>query len=294
MRALASAAVIIVLCATGQPAPAAQPAAAAAAMPAEATGEPALRAGVVPESPPFVVLDHATLSGFTIDLFRAIGARLKRPVVFTQAPMPDLLADLAAGRVDVLAGPIQASPTRSAEMLFTQGYIWSQYQFGTRHGLAITSPADLRGKRLAVQSGTEYADWAELNARKYGFAVEKLPTLGQVLTAVRRGAADACLSDSPGLEAAAHEQDALDASLALPETRVQDAAAVARTDVELRDEIEDALTCLKLDGTVARLSKTWLGEDPGPEDLQRMVVPGTGVPGLSGYDPKPRKTHCGP
>jgi polar amino acid transport system substrate-binding protein len=62
----------------------------------------------------------------------------------------------------------------------------------------------------------------------------------------------------------------------------------------LRDEIEDALTCLKLDGTVARLSKTWIGSEPDQEDLQRMVVPGTGVPGLSGYDPKPRKTHCGP
>jgi polar amino acid transport system substrate-binding protein len=214
--------------------------------------------------------------------------------VFVQALMPELLTDLNAGRVDVLAGPIQATPGRSSEMLFTQGYIWSQYQFGTRHGVAIASPADLRGKRLAVQSGTEYAEWAELNAPKYGFAVEKLATLGQVLAAVRSGAADACLSDSPGLEAAAHAQDALDASLALPETKVQDAAAVALTGVELRDEIEDALTCLKLDGTVARLSKTWIGSEPDQEDLQRMVVPGTGVPGLSGYDPKPRKTHCGP
>jgi polar amino acid transport system substrate-binding protein len=75
---------------------------------------------------------------------------------------------------------------------------------------------------------------------------------------------------------------------------VQDAASVARTDVELRDEIEDAMTCLKQDGTVARLSKRWLGEEPDQEDLQRMVVPGYGVPGLTGYDPKPRKTHCGP
>jgi polar amino acid transport system substrate-binding protein len=257
MRALASAAVLIALCVATWQAEAAQ----AADLPQPAAApEPPLRTGVVPESPPFVVQDNGTLSGFTIDLFRAIGARLKRPVLFVQAPMPQLLADLAANRVDVLAGPIQATPGRSAEMLFTQGYIWSQYQFGTRHGLAITAPADLRGKRLAVQSGTEYAEWAELNAPKYGFAVEKLATLGQVLAAVRSGAADACLSDSPGLQAAAHDQDSLAASLALPETKVQDAAAVATTNVELRDEIEDALTCLKLDGTVAHLSETWLGD----------------------------------
>jgi polar amino acid transport system substrate-binding protein len=255
--------------------------------------EPPLRAGVVPGSPPFVLGDGRDhLSGFTIDLFRAIAGRMKRPIVFTPATLPALMADLAANRVDVLAGPIQATPERSSEMLFTEGYAWSQYQFGTRQGLSITKPADLRGKRLAVQAATEYAEWAELNASKYGFAVEKLGTLAQVLSAVRSGAADACLSDSPGLMAAAHDQDSLQASLDLPETRVQDAAAVANTAVELRDEIEDALVCLKRDGTVARLSKTWLGEDPGEEDLQKMVTPGYGVPGLTGYDPKPKKTHC--
>ena len=100
-----------------------------------------------------------------------------------------------------------------------------QYQFGTRQGLTITKPADLRGKRLAVQLGTEYAEWAERNAPRYGFATEKLATLAQVLAAVRSGAADACLSDSPGLIAAAHGQDSLQASLDLPETRVQDSAA---------------------------------------------------------------------
>jgi polar amino acid transport system substrate-binding protein len=268
----------------------------AAACPGPARAdEPALRAGIVPGSPPFVVTGRdGQPAGFTVELFRAIAARLKRPVIFTQAPLPELRSDLGAGKLDVLAGPIQATPERSADLLFTEGYIWSEYQFGTRHGQGIASPAALRGKRLAVQVGTEYAEWAELNAPKYGFAVEKLPTLAQVLAAVRSGAADACLSDSPGLDAAAHDQDSLEASLALPETRVQDAAAVARTEVELRDEIEDALTCLKQDGTVARLSKAWFGEEPDQEDLQRMVVPGYGVPGLSGYDPKPRKTHCGP
>jgi polar amino acid transport system substrate-binding protein len=246
--------------------------------------------------PPAARADDATLraGGSAIDLFRAVATRLKRPVNFVAAPMPALIADLNTGKLDILAGPIQAIPERAADLLFTEGYIWSEYQFGTRHGQGIARPDDLRGKRLAVQTGTEYAEWAELNAPKYGFAVEKLPTLAQVLTAVRSGAADACLSDSPGLEAAAHDHDSLEASLALPETKVQDAAAVAITDVDLRNEVEDALTCLKQDGTVGRLSITWFGDEPGDEDLQKMVVPGYGVPGLTGYDPKPRKTHCGP
>ena len=64
-------------------------------------------------------------------------------------------------------------------------------------------------------------------------------------------------------------------------------------ETQVRDEIEEALRCLKQDGTVARLAKTWLGTTPGPEDLENLVIPGYGVPGLAGYDPKPHKPRCG-
>lgn len=261
---------------------------------ADAPDDAPLRAGLVPDSPPFVTSgENAAPAGLTVDLFRDIARRLRRPIQFSQAPMPALVSALHAGKLDVLAGPIGATPERSAQMLFTEGYVWSEYQFATRPGVSITSPDDLRGKRLAVQAGTEYADWAELNAHRHGFALETLPTLKQVLDAVRSGKADVCLADSAALIAASHAQDTLAPGLALAETKVQGAAAVANTDDELRDELDDMLACLKKDGTLARLSERWLGEKPGGEDLQVMVVPGNGVPGLTGYDPKPRKLRCG-
>jgi polar amino acid transport system substrate-binding protein len=260
---------------------------------AAGAAEPALRVGVVPDSPPFVLADRTGhLTGFSVALIQEIGARLKRDVVFTEAPLPALITSLGDGHIDVLAGPVQATPERAADLLFTEGYFWSEYQFGTAPGIKLASLGDLRGKRLAVQDGSEYAEWAARSGDRLGFVTVSEPSLAAVFDAVRGGRADASLTSSSALRAASAGRSKLTAALALPETRTHESLAVAESAVELRDSIEEALRCLKQSGDVARLSTTWLGSKPGPEDLENLVIPGYGVPGLAGYDPKQHKPHC--
>jgi len=255
--------------------------------------EPALRAGVVTDAPPFVITDsHGKLTGFVIELFRIIAERMQRRIDFTTASQPALLEGLAHGTYDILPGPINATPDAAAASLLTEGYLWSEFQFGSRTGEPVRSLEDLRGRRLAVRAGSPYAGWAERNAQRYGFTV--LPTANgmSAAKAVLTRTADASLSSSPVQAYAAWHEKGYAAGLSLPETRTHESAALRHADTELRDEVEDALRCLKLNGTVARLSKTWLGHEPDAEDLENLVVPGYGVPGLSGYDPKPRKARC--
>jgi polar amino acid transport system substrate-binding protein len=263
--------------------------------------EPPLRVGVTPGTPPFVVQGAGgQLSGFTVELMRVVAADMRRGITFTVAPRQALIDDLAADRIDMLGGPLMATPESAAGLLFTEGYLWTEYQFGSRAETPVTKLADLRGKRLAVVADSEYSGWAARNAGKLGFTVVSEPHAGDVFDAVRRGDADASLTGSPVLAGAlgphpggnGDRHPRLVAGLSLPETRSQDAAAMAQTSSELRDEFEDAMNCLKLNGTVARLSQKWLGRQPGPEDLENLVVPGHGVPGLAGYDPKPQKPHC--
>jgi polar amino acid transport system substrate-binding protein len=257
-------------------------------------GDPALRAGVVPADPPFVLHDaRGHLTGFSVALFRAIAVRMKRDVVFTEAALPALQSQLTQGQLDVLAGPIPATPERAAELLFVEGYVAAEYQFGARTGTNIAKLSDLSGKRLAVHADSEYAEWASRNAERLGFSIAPQSDLASVFDAVRSGRADVSLTGSADLRAALNERHApLVAGLSLPETRTHQSAAVATTNIELRDEIEDALRCLKQDGSVAKLAKAWFGTEPGPEDLENLTVPGYGVPDLEGYDPKIRKVRC--
>lgn len=263
------------------------------AQPAAQSAGVKLRAGVTEDAAPFVLRDsQGRLTGFTVELFRLIAARMGRPIDFAAAPMADLADGLRRNRFDVLPGPISANPDRAAEMLLTEGYMWSEFQFGARSSEPVGSLADLRGRRVAVRTPSAYAGWAERNAQRYGFSTVMVPSEVAAALAVVHHQADASLTGSPVQAYAATREANYNPGLSLPETRTHESAAVRRSDAELRDELEDALRCLKINGTVARLSREWFGHEPDGEDLENLVVPGYGVPGLAGYDPKPRKVRC--
>ena len=258
-----------------------------------AADEATLRAGVLADATPFVVHGaDGQITGFTIELFKLIAQRMNRRITFETAAEKDLYAGLARGQFDILPGPIAATPDRAAELLLTEGYIWSEFQFGARTGEPVLALGDLRGRRLAVRADSPYAEWSDRNAQRYGFTVVKASTGLEAAKAVLRREADASLGASPVQIYAASQDANFNAGLSLPETRTHESAAVRRADAELRDDMEDALQCLKMNGTVARLSRQWFGREPDAEDLENLVVPGYGVPGLAGYDPKPRKTRC--
>ena len=259
---------------------------------AEPDGPP-LRAGVLARAVPFVMQDdQGKFTGFTVELFRLIAARMGRPIVFATASQPALFAGLSSGTYDVLPGPIPATPDRASEMLLTEGYLWSEFRFGSRVDQPVRSLTDLHGRRVAVRADTPYDEWVEQNAGRYGFTIVHADSGVDAAELVVDRSADASLGPSPVQEYAASRNANFAVGLSLPETRTHESAAVRRSDAEMRDEMEDALRCLKLNGTVARLSKQWFGREPDAEDLENLVVPGYGVPGLAGYDAKPRKTHC--
>jgi ABC-type branched-subunit amino acid transport system substrate-binding protein len=67
----------------------------------------------------------------------------------------------------------------------------------------------------------------------------------------------------------------------------------ARNDnAPLRDKLENALECMKLDGTLSKLYVKWFGVDPEPGSSTVTVYPGYGVPGMTGYDPTPHQPQC--
>src|SRR5437879_9814801 len=65
-----------------------------------------------------------------------------------------------------------------------------------------------------------------------------------------------------------------------------------KDDAPLRNAVEEALECLKQEGTVARLHEKWFGFKPAAGAAAVTVYPGYGVPGLPGHDPKPHQPHC--
>lgn len=233
------------------------------------------------------------VQGFNIDLFREAARRMGRELTIDSASFSGLIPAMNAGRYDFLCAPTTATAERAANMLFTEGYLYTAFQFGIRRGSApLRGTDDLRGKAITVNKGSAYDAWAQANAARFGFTVQTYDTQTDAVQAVISGRAYANLGGNTVVRYAATRTPQFVPDLVLTDTRAHWSAPLPIGATAMRVELENALECMKRDGTIARLSQQWFGTAPAADDAERTVFPGTGVPGLAGYDATPREPRC--
>ncbi|PHK96263.1 polar amino acid ABC transporter substrate-binding protein [Pseudoroseomonas rhizosphaerae] len=234
------------------------------------------------------------VQGFNVDLFTEVARRMGRPITMDSASFSGLVPALNAGRYDFLAAPVTVTPERAENLLFTEGYLYTEFQFGIRKGTApIKSLEDIRGKAIAVNKGSAYDAWAQKNAAQLGFTVQTFDSQPDAVQAVVAGRVFATLGGNTTIRYAATRAPMLVPDFTIKETRAHWAAPFRKDNAELRNAVENVLECMKLDGTVARLSEKWFGTKPAADDAENTPFPGYGVPGLPGHDPTPHTPRCG-
>ena len=87
------------------------------------------------------------VQGFQIDLFQEVAKRMGRSITIDSASFSGLIPALNAGRYDFLCAPTTVTPERAANLLFTEGYLWTELQFGIRRG----SPRSARRRICAAR-----------------------------------------------------------------------------------------------------------------------------------------------
>jgi polar amino acid transport system substrate-binding protein len=263
------------------------------AAPADAQSGP-LKTGVDGTYAPHAFPDmQGGVQGFNVDLAREIGKKLKREVTIDATQFAGLLPGLAAGSYDFIIAPVTATKERAENMLFTEGYINTYYQFLVKRNAAdIADLAQLKGKVIAVNRGTVYDQWLRNLEEKIGWTIESFGTSADAAQAVLTGRADANVTGDTSAAWAAKQNPQLKASY-LYSTGLVYSVAIRKDNVAMRAQLENAIECMKQDGTLARIHEKWLGYPPRPGSAAATIFPGTGVPGIPGYDPAPRTPKCG-
>ena len=233
------------------------------------------------------------VEGFQIDLFTEVAKRMKRDITIDAVSFSTLIPGMQAGRYDFIAAPTTVTKERAENMLFTAGYLWTAFQFGIKKGSSpIKSWEDLKGKAVAVNKGTPYETLSKQMGEKYGFTVQAYDTQPDATQAVLSGRAYATLGGNTVIVYTASKNPQFVADLELAETRAHWAAPVPKDKPQLRAQLQDALDCMKKDGTIAKFYEKWFNKKPGPDDLAVVITPGYGVPGMPGYDPTPHELKC--
>jgi polar amino acid transport system substrate-binding protein len=233
------------------------------------------------------------VQGFNIDLAHAIGRVLKREVTIDATQFSGLLPGLAAGSYDFIIAPVTATKERADNMLFTEGYINTDYQLVIKRDAPdITDLAQLKDKTVAVNRGTVYDSWARGLEAKIGWKVESFGTSADAAQAVLTGRADAQINGDTSAAWSAKQNQQLKTSY-LYSTGSVYSVAIRKDNTQMRAQLDNAIECLKQDGTLAKIHEKWLGYAPRPGSAAATIFPGYGVPGLTGYDPTPHTPQCG-
>ena len=95
--------------------------------------------------------------GFNIDLAEEIGKRMKRKVTIDAVQFSGIVPALQAGTYDFVAAPTTVTKERADNMLFTEGYLNTDFQFLIKKGAPkVNKLEDLKGKIVSVNKGSAY------------------------------------------------------------------------------------------------------------------------------------------
>ena len=234
------------------------------------------------------------VEGFNIDLMMEVGRQLGRKVEIMAAEFSGLIPAMNAKSIDFVGAPTTVTPERAANLLFSEGYLNTYYQFLVPAGKPdLKTLADLKGKTISSNKGSAYDKWLADNAAQYGFKTEAYPTNSDAVQAVLSGRADATLGgNTVSAYAALRNPGKLLVTTLNVDQGLVWGAVFRKDDTAMRNAVDMALECLKKDGTIAKLSEKWFGVKPAPGSAAVTAFAGYGVPGLPGHDPAPHDLKC--
>lgn len=220
-----------------------------------------LRVGTEGTYRPFSFHENGTggLTGFDVDVARAVGKKLGVKVEFVQTQWDTIFAGLDSGRFDMIANQVSINPERSARYLFSTPYTVSPGVVVTRKGDDdISSFADLKG-RTTAQSLT--SNWYEM-AKSAGAKVQPVEGWAQAVTLLKQGRVDATVNDSLTFFdwRTTEKDDSLQIAATSSEVS-RNALTFRKGSDDLVKAVDDALASLRADGTLARISTSYFGDD---------------------------------
>ncbi len=199
--------------------------------------------------------------GFEVDLMKEVGKRLGMDVKFTNIPFQGLFAAVQSGQIDAAVSSITITKKRLESVSFAQPYYDSDQSLTVKADSGITSLAGMEGKTVGVDTGSTGDMWTTENQASAKIAtINKYEGLAPAMLDLEAGRIDGYISDIPALLYYVKDKPQFKVVERIKTT--EQYSVMFAKDSPLAAKVNDAITEMKKDGTLATIHETWFGTKP--------------------------------
>ncbi|MBT2770875.1 amino acid ABC transporter substrate-binding protein/permease [Halomonas sp. ISL-60] len=188
---------------------------------------------------------------------------------------------LESNQVDGVIAGMSITDERKQKFDFSESYYPSGVVMGiSANNDTVKSYEDLRGKKVAVKTGTEGYSFAESISSKYGFTIVPFDDSSQMYDDVKTGNSVACFEDQPVLAYGVNQNNGLKIVTEKEEGASYGFAVSKGKNQELLEMFNTGLTNIKANGEYKRITEKYLGENAPTANLGRWELVQKSLPAL--------------
>jgi polar amino acid transport system substrate-binding protein len=206
--------------------------------------------------------ENNKIVGFDIDYAKAAAKKMGTKIKFQPIDWKTKETELSSGRIDLIWNGYTITDERKKKVLFTKPYLKNTQVVVTLANSKLTKLNDLAGKTVGLQSLSSASDALDANPIK-----SKVKTVTEysdnvtALSDLKSGRLDAVVIDEVVVKYYMSKEKnsfkLLDESLAPEEYGV----GVKKGNEALLEKLQKALDKMNEDGTAAKISEKWFGEN---------------------------------
>jgi len=202
------------------------------------------------------------LVGFDVDLAKEVGLRLGVEVRFQPIDWDAKVLELNSGTIDMIWNGLTITESRLEEMIFSNPYIANTQMVMVKSDSSIDLISDLTGKKLGVQISSAAQEAVDANAIVNNLGEYlKYDQYNQALLELKNGTIDAVVIDEI-MGRYIISQSVGDYKVASENFGSETYGVGFRLESDsIRDQINQVLAEMILDGTAAEISIKWFNED---------------------------------
>ncbi|GAX03636.1 glutamine ABC transporter substrate-binding and permease protein [Secundilactobacillus pentosiphilus] len=210
--------------------------------------------------PPFEFANNKNkYVGIDIDLMHAIAKDQGFKVNMKPTSFNSAVQSVQSGQSDGVIAGMSITKEREATFDFSKPYFMSGVVMAAKPNGKITKLSQLRGKRVAVKTGTSGAQYAQSIHKKYGFRIVTFDESNDMYQDVLTGNSAACFEDSPVMKYAVRQGTKLKIYTKPTLNGPYGFGVKKGHNKKLLRMFNNGLADLKANGEYARITRRYLG-----------------------------------